>query len=93
MLSTQQSNSNMCSRPVSAYGKNKRPQSAYAKMVSQVNGNPRYRHDNILQIEIDLPIQTTYDYVSGGHGLGEFLKPELALNGSGGGGNGVCVSL
>ena len=67
-------------RPVSAYGKNKRPQSAYAKMAAQVNGNPRYRYDNILQIEIDLPMQTTSDFVQGGLGV---LAPELDMNSDG----------
>lgn len=57
--------SNLARRPVSAYGKNKRPQSAYAKMAAQVNGNPRYRYDNILQIEIDLPMRTTGGFLKG----------------------------
>lgn len=56
-------------RPVSAYGKNKRPQSAYTKMAAQVNGNPRYRFDNILQVELDLPSRTTSDFMAGGSGM------------------------
>lgn len=65
-------------RPVSAFGKNKRPQSAYTKMAAQVNGNPRYRTDNILQVELDLPSRTTTDFLPGGSGIS---APNLELGG------------
>merc|ERR1712071_653034 len=65
-------------RPVSAFGKNKRPQSAYTKMAAQVNGNPRYRTDNILQVELDLPSRTTTDFSPGGSGIS---APNLELGG------------
>ena len=58
-----------CRRPVSAFGKGKRPQSAYSRMAAQVNGNPRYRQSNILQVEIDLPTRTTSDFIEGGTGI------------------------
>merc|ERR1712142_649807 len=67
----------MAKRPVSAFGKNKRPQSAYAKMAATVNGNPRYRYDNILQVEVDLPMRTTSDFVQGGAGI---IAPNLTLS-------------
>ena len=70
-------------RPVSAFGKNKRPQSAYTKMAAQVNGNPRYRTDNILQVELDLPSRTTTDFVPGGSGIS---APNLELGGKAGNG-------
>jgi len=68
-------------RPVSAYGKNKRPQSAYTKMAAQVNGNPRYRFDNILQVELDLPSRTTSDFMAGGSGMS---RPNLEFDMGGG---------
>ncbi|CAH1786360.1 unnamed protein product [Owenia fusiformis] len=51
----------MAKRPVSAAG-NKRPVSEYAKLAAAMGGNPRYKPDNILQVELDMPNRTTRDY-------------------------------
>lgn len=54
------SRKSMMKRPQSAYG---RPTSQYAKMAAAVGFNPRYRRDNILLVELDLPTRTTRDYI------------------------------
>lgn len=51
----------MAKRPVSAVG-NRRPVTDYAKMAAQMGGNPRYKAENILQVELDMPNRTTRDY-------------------------------
>ena len=49
-------------RPVSA-ANSKRPTSGYAKMVTAMGDlNPRYKSENILQIELDMPERTTSDF-------------------------------
>ena len=49
-------------RPVSA-ANSKRPTSGYAKMVTAMGDlNPRFKSENILQIELDLPERTTSDF-------------------------------
>ena len=49
-------------RPVSA-ANSKRPTSGYAKLVSAMGDlNPRFKSENILQIELDLPERTTSDF-------------------------------
>ena len=51
-------------RPVSA-ANSKRPTSGYARMVSAMGDlNPRFKSENILQIELDMPERTTSDYNS-----------------------------
>merc|ERR1719431_2123399 len=47
-------------RPVSAAGQ-RRPVSEYAKMAAK-GGNPRYRGENILQLELDMPGRTTREW-------------------------------
>ncbi|XP_041365855.1 kinesin-like protein KIF3B [Gigantopelta aegis] len=51
----------MAKRPVSALG-NRRPVSEFSKMASAMGGNPRYKGENILQVELDMPNRTTRDY-------------------------------
>lgn len=49
-------------RPVSATGQ-RRPVSAFAKMAVAIGEtNPRFKSDNILNLELDMPERTTYDY-------------------------------
>merc|ERR1719334_2180273 len=47
-------------RPVSAAGQ-RRPVSEYAKMAAR-GGNPRYKGENILQLELDMPGRTTREW-------------------------------
>lgn len=56
-----QSTQQMAKRPVSAVG-NKRPISEYARKAALMGGNPRYKMENIIQIELDMPNRTTRDY-------------------------------
>eukprot|EP00794_Sanderia_malayensis_P017022 gene17022-18736_t len=60
-LTQVQSSQQMAKRPVSAFG-NKRAISEYAKQAAAFGGNPRYKADNIIQIELDMPNRTTRDY-------------------------------
>lgn len=49
-------------RPVSAAGQ-RRPTSDFAKHASAMGDmNPRFKSENILALELDLPERTTYDY-------------------------------
>ncbi|XP_043566443.1 kinesin-like protein KIF3B [Chiloscyllium plagiosum] len=54
-------NQQMMKRPVSAIGY-KRPLSSYAKMALLSRSDPRYRAENILLLELDMPSRTTRDY-------------------------------
>ncbi|KAG1692022.1 Kinesin-like protein KIF3B [Nymphon striatum] len=61
-ISTNQNQQQQLSkRPVSAAGF-RRPVSEYAKMAATMGGNPRYKAENILSVELDLPSRTTSDY-------------------------------
>ncbi|XP_066916698.1 kinesin-II 95 kDa subunit-like [Clytia hemisphaerica] len=60
-LTTAQTTQQMAKRPVSAVG-NKRPISQYAKQAANASGNPRYKMENIISIELDMPTRTTRDY-------------------------------
>uniref|UniRef100_A0A0B7ATH0 Kinesin-like protein n=1 Tax=Arion vulgaris TaxID=1028688 RepID=A0A0B7ATH0_9EUPU len=51
----------MAKRPVSAVG-NRRPISEFARVAAAMGGNPRYKSENILQLELDMPNRTTRDY-------------------------------
>lgn len=51
----------MAKRPTSAIG-NRRPISEFARVAAAMGGNPRYKAENILQIELDMPNRTTRDY-------------------------------
>ncbi len=49
-------------RPVSASGQ-RRPTSDFAKLANAMGDmNPRFKSENILNLELDLPERTTYDY-------------------------------
>ena len=48
-------------RPVSAAG-SRRPVSEYARMLAGIGGNPRYRGENIMRLNLDHPARTTRDY-------------------------------
>ncbi|XP_022236028.1 kinesin-II 95 kDa subunit-like, partial [Limulus polyphemus] len=48
-------------RPVSAAG-HRRPVSEYAKLAAAMGGNPRYKGENVLQVELDMPSRTTREY-------------------------------
>ncbi|GAB6025282.1 Kinesin-like protein kif3b [Chamberlinius hualienensis] len=50
-------------RPVSASGC-RRPTSEYARVNGRNGNNPRYKGENIMLVDLDLPSKTTRDYVS-----------------------------
>lgn len=53
-------------RPVSAAGA-RRPVSEYARLATAAGDlNPRFKGENILSLELDLPERTTYDYAGPG---------------------------
>ena len=54
-------NQTMAKRPQSALG-NRRPLSDYAKVASAMGGNPRFKGENIMMVELDMPNRTTRDY-------------------------------
>ncbi|MDR3582339.1 MAG: hypothetical protein P4L67_03645 [Candidatus Pacebacteria bacterium] len=49
-------------RPVSAIGL-KRPVSEYSRVVGTPSQNPRFKYENILPLDLDMPERTTEDYV------------------------------
>lgn len=57
---TKSNTQTMAKRPVSAVG-NRRPVAEYARLGS-VTGNPRFKGENILQLQLDMPTRTTSDY-------------------------------
>lgn len=66
------SSSQMLRRPVSAAGQ-RRPVSAFAKMANAIGDmNPRFKSENILNLELDMPERTTYDYE--GQGIDERVQ-------------------
>lgn len=50
-------------RPQSAHASALRPVSQYARMAAAVGFNPRYRGENILVVDLDMPVRTTKDYM------------------------------
>ena len=48
-------------RPLSA-NNSRRPESEFARHRKQYDNNPRYRGDNIVNFELDMPQRTTHDY-------------------------------
>ncbi|XP_075032621.1 kinesin-like protein KIF3B [Mixophyes fleayi] len=54
-------NQQMMKRPVSAIGY-KRPLSQHAKLSMMVRPDPRYRAENIVLLELDMPSRTTREY-------------------------------
>jgi hypothetical protein len=58
-------NNQVAKRPPSASGA-RRPTSKYAMMASSMgDDNPRYRGDNVLNLDLDVPASTTADYEAG----------------------------
>ncbi|KAK6972865.1 Kinesin-like protein kif3b [Biomphalaria glabrata] len=51
----------MAKRPVSAVG-NRRPISEFARVAAGMGGSYRYKAENIINIELDMPNRTTRDY-------------------------------
>ncbi|KAK7098411.1 kinesin-like protein KIF3B [Littorina saxatilis] len=51
----------MAKRPISALG-SKRPQSQFARQAGGMAGDPRFKGENILNVELDMPNRTTRDY-------------------------------
>ena len=45
-------------RPISS-GKLRRPETEYARHRKQYDSNPRYKYDNIIASELDMPERTT----------------------------------
>ncbi|GLI58618.1 hypothetical protein VaNZ11_000353 [Volvox africanus] len=63
-------------RPVSASGQ-RRPTSDFAKLANAMGDmNPRFKSENILNLELDLPERTTYDY----EGPGVDPRVQAAIN-------------
>lgn len=58
---TRLENQQMMKRPVSAVGY-KRPLSQHARMSMMIRPEPRYRAENIMLLELDMPSRTTRDY-------------------------------
>jgi len=52
-------------RPISA-ANSRRPETEYARRRKAQSKNPRYRSDNIVDMELDMPERTTSEYESGG---------------------------
>lgn len=68
----------MMKRPQSALGGGKRPVSQYARLAAAVDmTNPRFRSENILLVELDMPARTTRDYE------GPVVAPKVRNIGSG----------
>jgi len=49
------------SRPISST-KLRRPETEYSRHRKQYDGNPRYKYDNIVQTELDMPERTTQEF-------------------------------
>ncbi|KAL1785409.1 kinesin KIF3B [Sigmodon hispidus] len=58
---TRLENQQMMKRPISAVGY-KRPLSQHARMSMMIRPEPRYRAENIMLLELDMPSRTTRDY-------------------------------
>lgn len=48
-------------RPVAVIG-DRRPTSEYARVASQLSSTPRYRGENVLDLDLDMPERMTMDY-------------------------------
>eukprot|EP01147_Barroeca_monosierra_P005546 gene5546-172_t len=49
-------------RPMSAFPNRARPITLFAQMQSGIDQNPRYRNENIMNLELAMPERTTQDY-------------------------------
>ena len=92
-------------RPRCAVGDGPRPLCEYARIAASTSeyNNPRFRHDNILSLELDPPERTTQDYDMapdgmdgmGGMGMGgmdpDMMSPEEYAMMMAGGGGCVCA--
>jgi hypothetical protein len=63
-------------RPVSMEGL-VRPESEYARQRAQYDSNPRYKYDNILHQDLDMPERTTQEYE--GPGMVSRVGPAIAM--------------
>uniref|UniRef100_A0A1I8H3S2 Kinesin-like protein n=3 Tax=Macrostomum lignano TaxID=282301 RepID=A0A1I8H3S2_9PLAT len=52
----------MAARPRSAVAGRRRPLSEYARLASQMGENPRYRGENLIRLNLDMPNRTTREY-------------------------------
>ncbi|CAM9561529.1 unnamed protein product, partial [Phaeothamnion confervicola] len=64
-------------RPVSATGL-RRPETEYARQRKQYDSNPRYRAENIIHQELDMPERTTQEY-EGPH-MSSRVQPAVAAS-------------
>lgn len=62
-------------RPVSAAG-TRRPESEYARHRAAHTGNPRYKADNVAQMELDMPDRTVQNY----EGAAMSMRVQQAIN-------------
>ena len=63
-------------RPVSS-SKLRRPESEYARQRKQYDSNPRYKFDNIVSMDLDMPDKTTQDFE--GEGMQSRVAPVLSM--------------
>jgi len=63
-------------RPVSSAGL-RRPETEYARQRQQFDGAPRYRQENVVGLELDMPERTTQDYE--GPNMVSRVQPALAM--------------
>nr|CAB3259106.1 kinesin family member 3B [Phallusia mammillata] len=69
-------NQTMMKRPQSAHSGNQRAVSQYARMAATIDYNPRYRCENIVLLDLDMPTRTTSDY----HGPAIAPRVQAALD-------------
>jgi kinesin family protein 3/17 len=65
------------SRPISSAAL-KRPESEYARQRKQFDNNPRYRSENIVNLDLDMPERTTQEYE--GPGTASRVQQVLQMN-------------
>lgn len=63
-------------RPISS-GKLRRPESEYARQRKKNDSNPRFKYDNTLSMDLDLPDKTTQDFE--GAGMTSRVDPVLGM--------------
>lgn len=72
-------------RPVSAAG-HRRPTSSFAKIANAMGDmNPRFKGENILNLELDMPERTTYDYEGPGVDARVQVRGTMGYKGARGG--------
>lgn len=65
------------SRPKSS-SKLRRPESEYSRQRKQYDPNPRYKYENIANMELDMPEKTTQDFE--GPGMSSRVDPVLGMS-------------